>query len=228
MEKVGTLINKLKEQYDQQADVQQLANTVQLLLNELHQKEVSIISGSGISVVMPSTSAKLNIQQEEKTVPKEIPTPSKIANGWLFEDNTELPTLAHQMEVITKEFVQTEKPVKKAELNEVHELISADTESLNEKLKEERKELAHLLQEAPIRDLKKAIGLNDRFLFVNDLFRGDENMYERSLKTINAFSIYPEAEYWIQRELKVKLSWPDSSDTVRLFDQLVKRRFASI
>jgi hypothetical protein len=99
---------------------------------------------------------------------------------------------------------------------------------LNEKLNEERKELAHLLQEAPIRDLKKAIGLNDRFLFVNDLFRGDENMYERSLKTINAFSIYPEAEYWIQRELKVKLSWPDSSDTVRLFDQLVKRRFASI
>ena len=89
-------------------------------------------------------------------------------------------------------------------------------------------EVATTLQEAPIRDLKKAIGVNDRFLFVNDLFRGDENMYERSLKTINGFTIYPEAQYWIQRELKVKLSWPDGSETVKLFDQLIKRRFASM
>jgi hypothetical protein len=51
-------------------------------------------------------------------------------------------------------------------------------------------------------------------------------MYERSIKTINNFNIYPEAQYWIQRELKVKLSWSDNSETVKLFDQLVKRRFS--
>ena len=32
-------------------------------------------------------------------------------------------------------------------------------------------------------------------------------MYERSIKTINSFNIYAEAEYWISRELKVKLGW---------------------
>jgi hypothetical protein len=104
--------------------------------------------------------------------------------------------------------------------------LANQTESLNEKLKEERVEVAAALQGTPIRDLKKAIGINDRFLFVNELFRGDENMYERSLKTINGFSIYPEAQYWIQRELKVKLSWPDNSEAVKIFDQLVKRRFS--
>jgi len=51
-------------------------------------------------------------------------------------------------------------------------------------------------------------------------------MFERSLKTINGFSIFPEAQYWIQRELKVKLGWKDRSDIVDHFDQLVKRRFA--
>jgi hypothetical protein len=76
-----------------------------------------------------------------------------------------------------------------------------------------------------IRDLKKAIGINDRFLYINELFRGDENMYERSIKTINGFSILPEAEYWIQRELKVKIGWNQDSETVKQFDQLVKRRF---
>ncbi|HMC99953.1 MAG TPA: hypothetical protein VKH37_07365, partial [Ferruginibacter sp.] len=78
----------------------------------------------------------------------------------------------------------------------------------------------------PIRDLKKAIGVNDRFLFINELFRGDESMYERSIKTINSFSILPEAEYWIQRELKVKNGWDDNDAIVKQFYQLVKRRFS--
>ena len=51
-------------------------------------------------------------------------------------------------------------------------------------------------------------------------------MYERSIKTINGFSIYPEAEFWIKRELKLKLGWNDQSPAVQQFDQLIKRRFS--
>jgi hypothetical protein len=58
------------------------------------------------------------------------------------------------------------------------------------------------------------------------LFRGDEPMYERSIKTINSFNIYPEAEYWMNRELKIKLGWDDTKEIVKHFYQLVKRRFA--
>jgi len=81
------------------------------------------------------------------------------------------------------------------------------------------------LKDGPIKDLKKAIGINDQYLFINELFRGDQTMYERSIKTINSFNIYGEAELWIKRELKLKLGWNESSDVVRLFDQLVRRRF---
>ena len=77
-----------------------------------------------------------------------------------------------------------------------------------------------------MRDLKKAIGINDRFVFINELFRGDEAMYERSIKTINNFRILAEAEYWMIRELKVKLAWDDDKETTRHFYQLVKRRFS--
>ena len=86
-------------------------------------------------------------------------------------------------------------------------------------------ELSDALQEVPVKDLKKAIGINDRFLYIKELFRGDENMYERSIKTINGFSIYPEAEYWIKRELKLKLGWDENNPAVKQFDQLVRRRF---
>jgi hypothetical protein len=104
--------------------------------------------------------------------------------------------------------------------------MAQDAESLNDKLKTEKKELGSLLKESPVRDLRKAIGINDRFVFINELFRGDENMYERSIKTINSFNALPEAEFWIQRELKTKIGWSDSSETVHHFDQLVRRRFS--
>jgi hypothetical protein len=181
MERVGTLINKLKDQFEQQAGADKLAVTAQLLLAELQKNHAGSKVSSKVSVVLPSVSTRER-QEEKQEAPPEKKEPA--GTNWLFETSTEIPTLVHQ---------QLPAPTRTKE---------------------------------PVRDLKKAIGINDRYLFVNDLFRGDENMYERSIKTINGFSIYPEAQYWIQRELKVKLSWPDNSETVKLFDQLIKRRFS--
>lgn len=112
---------------------------------------------------------------------------------------------------------------KEKDLNEV---IGEQKESLNDRLKQEKTEVAHVLKDTPIKDLRKGIGINDKFLFVNELFRGDEAMYERSIKTINSFHILPEAEYWINRELKFKLGWNDNKDTVQHFYHLVRRRFS--
>lgn len=109
---------------------------------------------------------------------------------------------------------------------ELHEVIGEPKESLNDRLKQDKTELANVLKDTPIKDLRKGIGINDKFLFVNELFRGDEAMYERSIKTINNFHILPEAEYWINRELKFKLGWDDRKDTVQHFYHLVRRRFS--
>lgn len=223
MERVGTLINKLKEQFEQHADADKLAVTAQMLLAELQANQSAQSSGSKVSVVLPSVSvhAAQPVSAPESAPPEKTEKP---VSNWLFEMPVEIPTLLHQ--AATPEPVVSEQQSVKKESFEFNTLLATHTESLNEKLKEERVEVAAALQGSPIRDLKKAIGINDRFLFVNDLFRGDENMYERSIKTINGFSIYPEAQYWIQRELKVKLSWPDHSEAVKIFDQLVKRRFS--
>jgi len=109
---------------------------------------------------------------------------------------------------------------------ELHEVISEKRESLNDKLKQEKKELVHALKDSPIKDLRKAVGINDRFTFINELFRGDEAMYERSIKTINGYNIFSEAEYWMNRELKLKLGWHEDSEAVQHFYHLVRRRFS--
>lgn len=130
----------------------------------------------------------------------------------LYETVDEIPTLIHQ-------------PVKE-QGKEINESVRTEKMSLNDKLKENTRELSSRLIESPVKDLKKAIGVNDRFLFISELFRGDEAMYERSIKTINSFTIWPEAEYWIKRELKIKIGWSDDNGTVKQFDQLIRRRFS--
>ena len=212
MERVETLINKLNEQWQEKATADKLLITAQLLASELQQKTIEINSSGNIAVVMPAISApqpvEINIVEHKLHKPH---LKKDDQSGWLFEPDNSIPTLIHQP---------------KESSVELNDIISVERKSLNDELKQEKKEVASVLQSSPVRDLKKAIGVNDRFLFINELFRGDENMYERSIKTINGFNIYPEAEYWIKRELKIKLAWNDNDTTVQLFDQLVKRRFA--
>ncbi|MBY0477791.1 MAG: hypothetical protein K2Q24_09115 [Chitinophagaceae bacterium] len=137
----------------------------------------------------------------------------------LFDDEPEVPTLIHQ-----PNYKETPKPVSSKELNEA---VAAEGRSINEHLHEQKTEVGHKLTESSaIKDLKKAIGINDRFVFINELFRGDEVMYERSIKTINNFSIYPEAQYWMERELKIKLGWDNDRPATQEFYALVKRRFS--
>jgi len=214
MQRAGTLIDKLKEQFEQKAEIEKLIVTAQLLLAELQQQSIPEKHGK-VTVVMPAfnrSSKTPEIQvTEEKKQSKPANTVKEEKTGLLFELTNSIPTLEYQ---------SSEKQV--FELNDT----IVKEESLNDTLKEEKTEVAHVLQGVPVRDLRKAIGVNDKYLFINDLFRGDESSYERSIKTINAFSIYAEAEYWIQRELKIKLGWNEKSDAVKQFDQLVKRRFS--
>ena len=250
MERVGTLIHKLKDLFDQGASSEQLTAAAQMLLSELETANPPMLEPEkpgkmGVSVVMPRGTriqkpeqliqAKLPLDIPDDTpkeVPVEIPTVtaiqdpiafvatskgpviSEMNSGWLFDTATEIPTLALQPK--KNEF---------AEINQLMESIHS-MPVLNEKLRANQIEIGTLLNNEPIKELKKGIGINDRFLFVQELFRGDEIMYERSIKTIDGFSIYPEAQFWIQRELKLKIGWNEDSVTVKHFDQLVKRRFS--
>ena len=221
MERIQTLINRLQEQVKQNADVSQMQMTLQLLqseLNQIQKTSVRTLGTSKVSVVLPTpvaiapvsiTKKEAEEEQQVISVPK-IKSKPKSQLDLHFDPMNEIPTFSQYK--IGKE---------------VNEAVERQ-ESFNDRLKENRTELMHSLKDAPIRDLRKGIGINDRFVFISELFRGDEPMYERSIKTINSFNIYPEAEYWMNRELKIKLGWEDTRETVKHFYQLVKRRFASI
>lgn len=109
---------------------------------------------------------------------------------------------------------------------EIHETIQTNNQpSLNDNEKRQP-ELFNVLKAEPLKDLKKAISINDRFQYINHLFMKDETMYERSLKTINSFNVLSEAQFWIRKELATKMGWNDDDELVQQFMHLVERRFA--
>ena len=224
MERIQALINRLQEQVKQNADVAQMQVTIQLLQLELNQLQRSsstrTLGTSKVSVVLPTPVAVAPAaapvaegEQEKEQAVISAPKAKPKNNNQIdihFDPMNEIPTFSQHN--IGKE---------------VNEAVDQH-ESLNDRLKENRTEVMHAIKDTPIRDLRKAIGINDRFVFINELFRGDEPMYERSIKTINSFGIYAEAEYWMNRELKIKIGWDDTRETVKHFYQLVKRRFSSM
>jgi len=225
MEHLAELISKLNEQFEQKAHPSKLLGLIRSIEAELMKQETAtrqIRSSAAIAVVMPAFRGGVQNAREEILDKEELLEKEKIGNDnketessqpetdmLRFDPMKEVPTLAHQEAI-----------------REINEMIGFQDASLNDKLKEEKLEIGQRLTDAPIRDLKKAIGVNDRYVFISELFRGDEAMYERSLKTINGFRIFAEAEYWIERELKVKLGWEERKETTRHFYQLIKRRFS--
>jgi hypothetical protein len=112
------------------------------------------------------------------------------------------------------------------ELKELNQLVAQNTPSLNDRWRQAQTEVADRFSEIPVKDLRQAIGINDKFQFIQELFRGDVDTYERSVKTINELKTLQEAEYWIERELKIRQGWIDENRTVRQFYNLVKKRFS--
>ncbi len=98
-----------------------------------------------------------------------------------------------------------------------------DMVEVNERLKRNKKEIA---ENQPVNDLKSAIGINDRYLYINELFRGDATVYERSIYTINNFSSLKDSMEWIERTLRLTYFWDEDSKTVQQFYHVVKRRFS--
>ncbi len=247
MERVETLLKKLQDQFAQHAPADQLLLTVQMLQAELlHLQPVNGIHEGSVVVTVSNvhTLSKIHseniaeapkeerivevLQVDEADIEAELEEMKRNAESIqqisvqnkphiVFETDDDIPTLSHQQKTET----ENQQPAK-----EINEAVATSHTSINEKLKQSKIDLGETLTETPIRDLRKAIGVNDRFLFINELFRGDEVAYERSIKTINSFSIFAEAEYWIQRELKVKNGWDMNNEMVAHFFQLIKRRFS--
>ena len=87
--------------------------------------------------------------------------------------------------------------------------------------------LAARLQRKPVADLISAIGINDKFLFLNELFGGSMEKYNKSIRSLNSFSTLLGAKTYMS-ELQIEFQWNCESEAYKKLADLVERRFISI
>ncbi len=77
----------------------------------------------------------------------------------------------------------------------------------------------------PITDLKSAINLNDKLLYIKDLFNGYSLAYSEAVEIANRFNSFEEAERFLKTNYVVKNNWESKPTTAEKFYALLKRRY---
>ena len=72
----------------------------------------------------------------------------------------------------------------------------------------------------------EVIGINDKFLFVNELFGGSMEKYNKSIENLNDLKTLNGAMIYLN-ELKIELQWNSSNEAYQKLKDLVSRKFES-
>ena len=177
---------------------------------------------------------------EKEKIVAEIPTGERQEIPEVGpEETVPEPALVHEPEteevpvVVGKavEPVVENKPVEKTE-NPVDpsktmlDLFSeAPPETLGDTLTpSEKPAVADSLQISGINDLREAIGINDKFLFINELFNGDLGRYNKVIDELNGFSGLSGAQTYLT-ELQVQYQWAENGPAYQKLNVLLEIKF---
>jgi hypothetical protein len=90
------------------------------------------------------------------------------------------------------------------------------------------RELSEKLSNLPIRDLRKAMGLNEKIFTMNELFGGNQPAYDKAMIELNALNNFEEAKAYLIQNVAGKYEWTkrNKKKKAQNFIKLVRRRYA--
>lgn len=79
-------------------------------------------------------------------------------------------------------------------------------------------------KKSPLQDLNSFISLNNKYMFISQLFWGNADEYRSSIQEINQFTSKAEAEDYLKL-LAIKFKWPAEGEALESFFNCVRNRF---
>jgi hypothetical protein len=166
---------------------------------------------------------------EDEDEPYENPDIDLVSD----EDRIEIPPLpekhvfiaAKEEEKLVKEVaLPAPEPVKPEPFKEDRK---AEPMTINERMSAQMAEKSGVaITVQPISDLKPAITLNDKLLFIKDLFNGYSLAYSEAIEILNRFNTFDEADLFLKKNYVVKNNWESKPETTAKLYELLKRRYA--
>lgn len=160
-------------------------------------------------------------KQEEKVEDEPVVVDDKLVHFVNEVPEEEIP----ERDRVDGEHIEQDNPFEMPKMdNEDAEFELTKPETLGEKMIKEDHSLAAKFQQNPVKDLKSVIGINDKFLFVNELFGGSMEKYNKSIENLNDLKTLNGAMIYLN-ELKIELQWNSSNEAYRKLSELVRRKF---
>ena len=97
--------------------------------------------------------------------------------------------------------------------------------TLNDLLAKSRSTNVNTTNTAKISDLKQAINLNDKLLYIKDLFNGYNLAYAEAIDLANKLPDFESVDNFFQKNYAVKNNWTAKQATVDKFYELLNQRF---
>jgi hypothetical protein len=108
----------------------------------------------------------------------------------------------------------------------INEMFSKEFLTLNDKLRHEEGEtLIQKHSNRKIADIKEAITLNQKFIFIKELVNGDAIEYNNMLSAIDQCDNYKAALHLLNDNYSVKWNWVQDKPEVKEFYAIVERKF---
>jgi hypothetical protein len=226
------LLNNTRKFYEALLQLNKINSSATEIENIAEEKKIEEVkadmqmgASEKIEIIADLTSA----QEEQKTAPEiiqEIKTeeaPEKIT----------APVDQKIMDERTNAINKTSKTVSKSgSLFEEEPVVANKFESqqtIHDKIAKSKEEKSwhEKLQSQPVTDLKKSIGINEKFKFVNELFDGHLQDYNESIDFLNNCKTVNEAQNFIDDTLIPKFNWKKDSAVYQSLQSLIERKFNS-
>ena len=154
---------------------------------------------------------------ENKKVPEIIL--EEVSKPIVEETATNIEEIAQNLEIEITQTIQT--------FTAQTTVTSSSNKSIFEKIADEKSvdnSLASKLSKTKIKDLVSSIGLNEKFLFINELFDGNSALYNQEIQVLNTQNNSTDALQYFQ-QLQQKFNWEKESKVYEKLKDLVERRY---
>jgi len=87
----------------------------------------------------------------------------------------------------------------------------------------DKQDVSSKMKSKPITDINSAIGLNDKFVYVRELFNGNKDQFVETIQLLNNFDTFENALGYLKENFK----WDYEEPIVVKLVELVRRKYTN-
>ncbi len=136
-----------------------------------------------------------------------------------IENTKEIGDIEAVQEIQQEHIQKNEKDVSDEKPQMLADKYKSEGQSLHEKFHSGKQDqsIGRKMASSPLVDLKKAIGINDRFTFLNELFGGSREEYDAFIKKICGYNDAAEIMQYFEHLVSVR-QWESKPSLNKLYD----------